>query len=246
MGHTQSHHPYHALSVSLAGDQTLRGLWPARVSTMEFSKISWLTEPIEFKVSIPRTEPLDITMKLGYARTSSSDDEDLQRNALAVAGADKIFVDRGVSAGTVFKPAWAEMLRAAKPGDEIIVCNLDRVASSLSTLLLELMLVERLGLSFRSMDDAIACEPGGAFFSHLRVLAGFSRRAALARTTDPTSMASPGRHTRQSGHQPQMSEEQWREYKAMMAPPKAVPVTDIARLAGVSRAAIYKRLKKDR
>jgi DNA invertase Pin-like site-specific DNA recombinase len=124
-------------------------------------------------------------VKLGYARTSSSQDEELQRNALAVASADKIFVDRGISAGTVLKPAWAQMLRAAKPGDEIIVCDLDRVASSLSTLLMELLLVERLGLSFRAIDDAVTCEPGGAFFSHLRGLAGFSRKAALTRIASP-------------------------------------------------------------
>lgn len=196
-------------------------------------------------VLFPKTEPLDLPAKLGYARASSSQDEDLQRNALAVAGADKIFVDRGISAGTVLNPAWAQMLRAAKPGDEIIVCDLDRVASSLSTLLLELLLVERLGLSFRAIDDAVTCEPGGAFFSHLRVLAGFSRKAALARIAPPSCPTSPECQPRKGGHQPQISEVQWLEYRMMMAPPHNAPVSQIAVLAGVSRAAIYKRLKKD-
>ncbi|WP_206245696.1 recombinase family protein [Novosphingobium terrae] len=189
-------------------------------------------------------------MKLGYARTSSSQDEELQRHTLAVAGADRIFVDRGINAGRVLKPAWADMLRSAKRGDEILVSNLDRVASSLSTLLIELMLLERLGLSFRSTGDAITCEPGDGFFSHVRALADFSRKAALARAPHHTDLAEPGpgprdHLRRKGGHAPQISAAQWEDYKSMMAPPLCVPVSQIALQAGVSRAAIYKRLKKD-
>jgi DNA invertase Pin-like site-specific DNA recombinase len=195
------------------------------------------------------TDHLDIPMKIGYARTSSSQDEDLQRHALAVASADKIFVDRGVSANTVLKPAWAEMLRSARPGDEILVCGLDRLASNLSTLLLELSLLERLGLSFRSISDDLASDPGGELFSHVRAFADFNRKAAQARAASDHAATSPEGPTglrRKGGHVPQISEAQWQDYKEMMAPPRKLGVPQIAALAGVSRAAIYKRLKKDR
>lgn len=155
-------------------------------------------------------------------------------------------MDRGISAGAVLKPQWAKLLGSAKPGDEILILHLDLIASSLSSLLLELALVERLDLSFHAIGDDLTAEPGGAFYSHMRALSGFHRKAALARSASQPTSASPDLPPRRAGgHVPQISEAQWQEYKRMMAPPLKTPVAQIARLAGVSRAAIYKRLKKD-
>jgi hypothetical protein len=190
---------------------------------MEFSKNLMVDTSQPGHHAFCITDHLDIPMKIGYARTSSSDDEELQRHALAVASADKIFVDRGISANTVLKPAWAEMLRSARPGDEILVCSLDRLASNLSTLLLELSLLERLGLSFRSISDDLASDPGGELFSHVRAFVGFTRKAAQARAASDHAVTSPEGLTdprRKGGHAPQISEAQWQDYKEMMASPR--------------------------
>jgi DNA invertase Pin-like site-specific DNA recombinase len=61
-------------------------------------------------------------MKLGYARVSTSGQNlTLQLDALRGAGCERIFEDQGVSGSTLFKPAYGDLLRQARPGDEVVV-----------------------------------------------------------------------------------------------------------------------------
>jgi serine recombinase len=72
-------------------------------------------------------------MTFGYARVSMLDqDEALQRDALAAAGADKMFVDKA-SGSLAHRPALDELMRLLRPGDTVVVWRLDRLGRSLRT-----------------------------------------------------------------------------------------------------------------
>ena len=73
-------------------------------------------------------------MKYGYARVSTAQQAakyglDVQKEQLHDAGAEKIFADAytGTKAN---RPEWDKLLSELKPGDELIVCKLDRIARS--------------------------------------------------------------------------------------------------------------------
>ncbi len=73
-------------------------------------------------------------MKYGYARVSTAQQAtkyglDVQKEQLRDAGAEKIFADAytGTKAN---RPEWDKLLSELKPGDELIVCKLDRIARS--------------------------------------------------------------------------------------------------------------------
>ena len=67
-------------------------------------------------------------MKFGYVRTFGDEPVEAQQRALHDVGAEAIFVDANVAPSTVFKVNFEAMLRQAKPGDEIVVTRLDRLA----------------------------------------------------------------------------------------------------------------------
>jgi DNA invertase Pin-like site-specific DNA recombinase len=78
-------------------------------------------------------------MKRGYCRDSTSEQNStLQIDALRTAGAERIFEDQGISGGAVLKPAYTELLKIARAGDELIVWRLDRLSRSFLMLIGEL------------------------------------------------------------------------------------------------------------
>ncbi len=73
-------------------------------------------------------------MKYGYARVSTAQQAmkyglDVQRDQLQEAGAEKIYAD-AYTGTKVNRPEWDKLLGELKPGDELIVCKLDRIARS--------------------------------------------------------------------------------------------------------------------
>jgi DNA invertase Pin-like site-specific DNA recombinase len=179
-------------------------------------------------------------MKFGYVRTFGDEPVEAQRRALRDVGAEAIFVDADIAPGTVFKVNFEAMLRQAKPGDEIVVTRLDRLAKRTGALFIELQKIKAFGLLFRSLDDGIATDPGGAFYAHIRALSAF------AETFWPQAAVwddSPMPLHRKGGQQPLISEKRWQELLALLKAPEPVPVLEVAKMAGVSREAIYKRLR---
>jgi hypothetical protein len=75
-------------------------------------------------------------MKIGYGRVSTRDqNHDAQRDALAAAGCDQVFIDKA-SGKLVRRPEldrWA--LLVARAGDELVVTKLDRLGRSLEHLI---------------------------------------------------------------------------------------------------------------
>ncbi|GMN04588.1 recombinase family protein [Erythrobacter sp. MTPC3] len=186
-------------------------------------------------------------MKLGYARVSTDEQNlALQIDALKDAGAERIFEDRGVSGAAVLKPAYGEMLRMARPGDEIIVWRLDRLSRSLMTLMTELQMLGELQLGFRSLNEQIeTVTPAGRLFFHMvGAFAQFERDVIRERTR--AGLESARRAGKKLGRPPVISAEQWQQAKALMQPPHNMTGQAVAKVLGVSHQSIYKRLKAER
>lgn len=182
-------------------------------------------------------------MKIGYARTAPGETTlALQREALIAAGCGMIFEDEDIRASAVLKPGFASALRAAAEGDTLVVWRLDRLARSMGSLLTDLQLLESLGLRFASIEDDIG--PEGSFYTHIRALARFGDLVAAARPEERD--AGDAAPVRKRGRAATIDDAQWSELVALMAPPLSMPVAEVAKIAGVSRQAIYKRLATSR
>ena len=125
-------------------------------------------------------------MKVGYARVSTQDQNlDLQLSALRQAGCDKVFFDAGVSGTAVHRPALKKVLKALRPGDVLVTWRLDRLGRSLSHLISLIADLERRGIAFRSLCEAVdtSTAPGRLMFHVLGALAEFERSLIRERTT---------------------------------------------------------------
>lgn len=185
-------------------------------------------------------------MKIGYARVSTGEQNlALQRDALKSAGCDKIFEDQGVSGSAVFKPAYGEALRYARPGDEIVVWRMDRLSRSLLALITELQMLKECGFGFRSLTEQIeTVTPAGQLFFHIvGAFAQFERDVIRERTRE--GLAAARRAGKKLGRPPLITDEQWKVARSLMTGPDPKGPADVARLLGVSRQAVYKRIKAE-
>lgn len=94
-------------------------------------------------------------MLIGYARVSTHEQEThLQIDALRKAGVDRIFEEKR-SGGDRGRPILEDALCSLSAGDTFVVFKLDRVARSLSHLLLILDRIEQAGAAFLSLTEVI-------------------------------------------------------------------------------------------
>ena len=186
-------------------------------------------------------------MKIGYARVSTGEQNlALQIDALRAAGAERIFEDKGVSGSTVFKPAYGDMLRHARAGDEIMVWRLDRLGRSLPGLIIELEMLGSLGVGFRSLTEQIeTVTPAGRLFFHMvGAFAQFERDVIRERTN--AGIQAARRAGKKLGRPVSINEDQWKQAKTLLAEPQKMSVVAVAGLLNVTRQAIYKRLSAEK
>jgi len=123
--------------------------------------------------------------KVGYARVSTDDQNlSLQHDALKLAGCDIVFADEGVSGLTASRPALDRAISALEPGDTLVTWKLDRLGRSLAHLISLVGMLERRGIGFRSLSEAIDTRtPSGRLLFHvLGALAEFERSLISERT----------------------------------------------------------------
>lgn len=74
-------------------------------------------------------------MLVGYARVSTDDQNlNLQRDALQLAGCEKIFEDQ-ISGAKAERPGLHAVLQFVRPGDTLVIWRLDRLSRSLKDLI---------------------------------------------------------------------------------------------------------------
>lgn len=184
-------------------------------------------------------------MLIGYARVSTPDQSvRSQVQALKDAGCEKIFSDHGVSGAAVFKPEYEEALAFARPGDTIVVWKLDRLSRRTRELIDEVQRIEDADMNFRSLQDAIDTNtPIGKFFFHVMAAIAELERDGIRERTK-AGLASARRAGKRLGRPPSITAEQWETIKSLLENSEA-NITQIAKLVGVSRQSIHRRLARE-
>jgi len=156
-----------------------------------------------------------MTLILGYARVSTKDQNlDGQRDALAAAGAERIFADT-ITGTARARPELDRMLRELRDGDVIVVTKYDRLARSLKDLLEIVDLIQAQGAGFRSLgEDIDTTSPAGRLVFHVFAsIAQFERERIVERTREGLEAAK--KRGRVGGRPPALSTAQRDEVRRM-------------------------------
>lgn len=124
-------------------------------------------------------------MLIGYARVST-DEQNLamQLDALQVAGCQQVFCDEGISGVATDRRALNQALTFLTAGDVLVVWKLDRLGRSLAHLIQITTRLERDGIGFRSLSEAIdtTTASGRLLFHVMGAIAEFERSLISERT----------------------------------------------------------------
>lgn len=176
-------------------------------------------------------------MKIGYARVSTDDQKmDLQRDALAAAGCEKIFTDTA-SGAKAERPGLADALAFARKGDSLVVWRLDRLGRSLPELVKVVGELETAGVGFESTTERIetTTAAGRLVFHVFAALAEFERRLIVERTMAGLTAA---RVRGRKGGRPGLSTEKVAAIQALVSNNHS-PV-EICKVLGIGRSTFYK------
>jgi DNA invertase Pin-like site-specific DNA recombinase len=123
--------------------------------------------------------------KIGYVRVSDREQtEDLQIDALKLAGCDLIYGDHGVSGAIRTRKGLKDLLASLKPGDTLCVWKLDRLGRSTIHLLQMLDDLCKRGVDFQAITQGIdtTTAVGRMLYGQLAVFAEFEREQISERT----------------------------------------------------------------
>ena len=167
----------------------------------------------------------------------------MQRDALTTAGCEKIFTDVA-SGGLTERTGLTDALTHLREGDTLIAWRLDRLGRSLKHLIETVTGLHTRGVGFRSITEGIETETsGGRLVFHLfACLAEFEREVIRERTQ--AGLASARLRGRRGGRPALMDEKKTELAKRMHTDP-ANNADQVANALGVSRATLYRALKKE-
>lgn len=183
-------------------------------------------------------------MKVGYIRVSKHEQhEDLQRDALNAAKCDKFFTDK-ISGAAAERKGLEEALAFLRPGDTFIVWKLDRAGRSLRHLMELLGALQARDISFVSLTEQIdTTTPSGKLIFHLLgALAEFERDLIRERTNAGLAAA---RARGNVGSRPRKLQSNAKVALARhMFASKSHTIQEISSTLGISRATLYRYVKK--
>jgi len=177
-------------------------------------------------------------MLIGYARVSTQDQNlDLQVDALIKADCQKIFDDK-ISGSRSERPGLAKALEMLRNGDTLVVWKLDRLGRSVKNLVDLVGELQKQGIQFKSLTDAIdTSTPSGRFFFHIMAsLAEMERELTVERTRAGLEVAR--QLGRKGGRSRKMTDSKIESAKKLLA--NGVPPRDVAKNLGVSVPTLYR------
>src|SRR3954451_14779416 len=183
-------------------------------------------------------------MRIGYARVSTYEQNlDLQRDALQRAGCERIIEDTA-SGGKATRSGLAQALDLVRQGDVLAVWRLDRLGRTLKHLIELMGDLERQGIGFQSVTEAIdtTTANGKLFFHIFGALAEFERNLIRERTQAGLQAARArgrkgGRPKALDGKQRAMAVELYRSGKHT--------VDEVCRTVGITRPTLYAYVNED-
>lgn len=186
---------------------------------------------------------------IGYARVSTrSQDSDRQQADLFATGVrrDDLYIDHGISGARASRPEFGRAIAALPGDDRLVITTLDRLGRSTANML---ELADRLrglhvGLKVLNLGgDAVDTSTpiGSMLFTVMAALAQMELDIKRERTTDSISKrGATGLDF--SGRREKFTAIQLEKAAKLIA--AGDPATHVARDLGMSRATLYRRLKK--
>jgi DNA invertase Pin-like site-specific DNA recombinase len=178
---------------------------------------------------------------VGYARVSTLEqDPTMQLDALTTAGCTKVFEDRA-SGARADRPGLQKALDYARDGDVLIVWKLDRLGRSLPHLIETVSTLEKRGVGFRSLTEAIdTTTPGGRLVFHLfGALGQFERDLIRERTR--AGLKAAATRGRKGGRKPVITAERLKRAREIIG--KGLTVREAAVRLKVGKTALYEALR---
>jgi DNA invertase Pin-like site-specific DNA recombinase len=179
-------------------------------------------------------------MKIGYARTSTVDQESgfqAQIRVLTEAGCTKIFAEKVSSVAQ--RAELDAALDYAREGDALVVTKLDRLARSVAHLVAIGEKLDAKGVSLKVLEQAIdtSTPTGRLMFNMLGAIAQFERELMLERQREGVAKAKlEGKYR---GRAP-TARAKAAEVRRLCG--EGVGATEIARRLGIGRASVYRVL----
>jgi DNA invertase Pin-like site-specific DNA recombinase len=189
-------------------------------------------------------------MRVGYGRVSTRDQNpDGQRDALAGAGCDEVFVDKASGKLTSRPELDKALMVAARTGDQLIITKLDRLGRSLEHLIALSATLQERGVDLVVLDQGIdtSTAVGRMFFQILGAIAEFEHALMSERTRDGLEAARSRGRT--GGQKPKLTPRQAKIAQAMydeldVDGHRKHTVQQIAEEFGVTRPTIYRHLER--
>ena len=182
----------------------------------------------------------------GYARVSTGEQSlDRQKDELTAAGAEMVYEEVGSGKKGAVRPQWDELLRSLRRGDTLVVTELSRLGRSTSQLSQLADDLSDRGISLRILNLGIdtGTPSGKLVYSIIAAVAEMERDLLIERTN--SGLAASRARGRKGGRKREFSPAAVR--RAQDRYDKGdLSVTEIARLAGVSRQTLYRYLDVDR
>lgn len=178
---------------------------------------------------------------IGYARVSTLDqDPALQLDALAAAGCAKVYEDRASGVRTD-RAGLQAALDYVRDGDVLVTWKLDRLGRSLPHLIETVAALDKRGVGFRSLTEAIdTTTPGGRLVFHLfGALGQFERDLIQERTR--AGLAAAALRGRTGGRKPVVTEDKLKRAQALVA--KGLTVREAALRVKVGKTALYEAMR---
>jgi DNA invertase Pin-like site-specific DNA recombinase len=185
-------------------------------------------------------------MRIGYARVSTREQSSAsQRQLLAEAGCEEVFIDEGVSGRTASRPELDKALARVRRGDTLVITRLSRLFRSLKHLIaLVGELAERgVDLKVTAQDIDTATPTGRLMFHLLGAFDEFNRELIVEGTRE--GLAATEKRGRNGGRPPKLGMRQVKQVYQMLDERTGEdrPVWNVAAIArhfAVSRPTIYK------
>jgi len=183
-------------------------------------------------------------LRIGYARVSTSDQNlDLQRDALARAGCVQFYEEKASGKAASSRAELANVLRALRAGDTLIVWRLDRLGRSLNDLVNIVNELHTRKVGFESLTEKIdtSTAQGRMFFGFMASMAQYQRDVIRENTTAGIKAARA--RGRMGGRPSSLDDQAIKEIRALMRD-DSITVANIAERYGVSRATLYNTLRR--
>ena len=181
---------------------------------------------------------LNEIMLIGYVRISTDDQLlDLQRDAMAKAGCERVFEDTA-SGAKADRIGLAALLANLRRGDTVVVWRLDRLGRSIKDLIYLVEQLEDAGVGLKSLQENIdTTSTGGRLVFHLfAALAEFERN--LIRECTHARLSAARARGRLGGRKKRLDPAK-RKVALKLYHERQYTVVEICRMMGIGRSTLY-------